>query len=147
MSTPFVRDLETYNRFILRIQDRAYTLAVYLTGADHLAERILQEVIRDSFAAWQRSNPETQDFEPRLLRSLLQRCRHAAPVLGPPDLHGPFHVLTCDEKLALILVDCLACSSQEAAQILAWPLPQLRRILTAARLKIAPRLPASVFSC
>jgi DNA-directed RNA polymerase specialized sigma24 family protein len=147
MSTLSARDLETYNRFILQIQDRAYTLAVYLTGKDTLAEKIVQDVFRDSFANWQRFRLDSEDFEPRLLGSLLQRCRRAGPVLGPRDLLEPFTILSCNEKLALILVDCLACSFPEAAQILSWPLPQLRHILASARLKIAPHLPARALLC
>jgi len=145
MSTSFSRDLESYNRFILHIQDRAYTLAVHLRGKDDpLAETIVQDVFREYFDLWKRSNPGGSINETRLLGLLLQRCRRSGPVLGPPEFNKSFNALTCDEKMALILVDCIECSCQEAAQVLAWPIPQLRRVLASARLKIAPLLPRQV---
>lgn len=133
MSITFAREVESYNSFVLRFQDRAYTLAVHLLGDNPLSETIVQDVFRESFSLWQNSG---SDFEPKLLRTLVKRCRRAGPVLGPSNFLAPFQSLNCDEKVVLILVDCLALTCPDASVILAWPLPRLLHTLARARLKI-----------
>jgi hypothetical protein len=144
MLTTFAREMDSYNSFILRFQDRAYTLAVHLLGDNPLSEAIVQDVFHESFSLWQNSSA---DFEPKLLRTLVKRCLRAGPVLGPPNYLKPFQALNCDEKVALILVDCLALTCPEASIILTWPFSRLLRTLACARLKIISQLNPEDRSC
>lgn len=137
MPTYSDQELLTFNQIVLQVQDRAYTLAVCLLGEVPLAASLVQAAIQESLADWHRS---PHGFEARLLRSLILRCRQAGSIPGPAGLREPFNTLACEERLALILVDCLACPCPEAAAILHWPLPRLRQTLARARFNLTTRL-------
>ncbi len=136
MFAPAKPELQKYNRLVLKFQDRAYTLAVYLVGDVPLAAQLVQEIIQADLPA--RRQPEAE-FEIRLLRSLMQRCLRASPVRGPAPLCTHFGDLALDERLALILIDCLDCSYAQAAAILSWPLQNLQTTLALARRNLSAR--------
>jgi DNA-directed RNA polymerase specialized sigma24 family protein len=129
--------LTRFNAMAMRYQDDAYTFAYYLLGDDGCAAR----VTGTAFARVSRQRKlEPANFRADILRMVLESC-HAEriPVSGSRvvgDLTGKLQHLSFDERSAVVLVDVLGCSYDEAASVLDCSTRQVMRLLTRGRLSL-----------
>ncbi len=126
--------LQEYNRWVLLNQDECYTLAYDLLGDDSQASEVVGEAFRKEF---QKTNGEPAKFRLEILRLVIQNALKRSPVLGCPEITrqypAQFTLLTNEEKLVCILIDCLELSYQEAAAVLGKPADSIRKMLAESR--------------
>lgn len=127
--------LGQFNRVIEDIQDDLFNQAFYLTGDQGIASMIVEQCVCD----WYKGNEwRNRNFRLLALKTCFIKCNHQKtrqarfrPLV--PSLDG----LNEDEKVALILVDCLKYCYQEAAFIWSRPTVFLTKVLAAGRSHIS----------
>jgi DNA-directed RNA polymerase specialized sigma24 family protein len=127
-------NLQAFNHLILQHQDEAYTLAFDLLGDETLAEEVLERVFNEAFAGRKRL---TGDFRMEILRQVVQTCLHGSyRISGPKAFARSMASLSGEEKLVLVLVDCLGLEYADAAMLLGKSPANLSKSLAKARVKM-----------
>ncbi len=126
--------LQEYNHLVLLNQDECYSLAYNLLGDDFLASEVVGEAFQKEL---KRVTGEPLKFRLEVLQLVIQNAMKRSRVLGCPELcrqfPAQFGLLSNEEKLVCILVDCLELSYQEAAAVLGKPLHTIRKKLADTR--------------
>ncbi len=126
--------LQEYNRLVMLNQDECYSLAYDLLGDDSQACEVVGEAFQKGF---QHASGEPSKFRLEVLRLVIQNALKRAQELHCPEIgrHFPaqFSLLSNEEKLVCILVDCLELSYQEAAVVLGKPHDLIRKMLAETR--------------
>ncbi len=126
--------LQEYNRLVLLNQDECYSLAYDLLGDDSQASEVVGEAFQIEI---RKSTGEPAKFRLEVLHLVIQNALKRSEVLHCPELARQFPVqfslLTNEEKLVCVLVDCLELSYQETAVVLAKPLDAIRKLLAESR--------------
>jgi DNA-directed RNA polymerase specialized sigma24 family protein len=124
-----VSDLDRYNEQVLAHQNEAFTLAAYLSRDDREADRTVEQAFLSVFRQWTSSPGESIRLpvlrEVVRLSSPSQRNRN-----GRSDL---LQRVSPRERRALLLVDVLGLSYDEAASVLGCSRSRLARLLAQAR--------------
>ena len=110
--------LAAFNRQVMEWQEAAYTLAYYLTGNEAQAEETVQGAV---LQAYQKSGANPNGGRAALLQAVIGTCRklhHAAHANGKDGLAGILSNLSPERRCAVLLVDVLGLSYEEAAQVL-----------------------------
>ncbi|HEX7394365.1 MAG TPA: hypothetical protein VF355_05425 [Anaerolineaceae bacterium] len=124
-------DLQVFNQLVLQNQDEAFTLACDLLGDENLACKIMEEVFRQAFGKYRA--PQS-GFRLEILQRITVCCVKKAKVLAGPKTLERFLVgLSNDEKVVLVLVDCLELSYADAGWVLGKQPDAVRKMLAKAR--------------
>ena len=127
-------DLQAFNQLILQNQDEAFTLACDLLGDESLACEVVEEVFRHAFGKYRA--PKT-GFRLEILQRITANCVKRAKVLaGSNTLERFLAGLSNDEKVVLILVDCLELSYADAGWVLRKQPDAVRKMLAKARFAV-----------
>lgn len=106
---------DSFNQQILVCQDEAFTMAIYLVGDEELACQIVQEAVLRVY----NDGNGTQPIDWQMLQEVIFSCRRAIRSLFGETIAIPgWEQLKCHEREALLLVDVLGKSYQDAAFIL-----------------------------
>lgn len=111
-------NLAAFNRQILEWQEAAYTLAFYLTGSETEAEQTVQDAV---LQAYRLSSAHPSGARTALLQAVIGACRKlhgAAHTNGKDGLAGLLNQLSPERRCAVLLVDVLGLSYEEAARVL-----------------------------
>ncbi len=141
--------LITFNTLALNYQDDAYTLAYYFLGDERCAEQATQA----AFDQLYRKIPlQASRFRLEVLRRVLSSCQQKDSGLskqaiirtgsypassGRDDLAQKLLFLNYGERGAVVLVDMLGLSYDEAAQVLGSSRKQVGKLLAQARLSLS----------
>jgi len=127
-------DLQAFNQLILQNQDEAFTLACDLLGDESLACEIVEEVFRQAFGKYRAPKP---GFRLEILQRITANCVKRGKVLvGPITLERFLAGLSNDEKVVLVLVDCLELSYADAGWVLRKQPDTVRKMLAKARFAV-----------
>jgi predicted DNA-binding protein (UPF0251 family) len=133
------QDLKAYNLLVLQQQDEAFNLAYALLGNEPLAEKMVGSVFKKAFV---RPPRKSSFFRIEILAAIVFVCMKEAKVIsGPENIRTYLVGLTNIEKIAVILVDSMEMSLEDAAEVLKIPRLQLVKLLARGRCRIAQALP------
>ena len=133
------QDLQAYNLLVLQYQDEAFNLAYALLGNETLAEKIVGFVFHKAFA---RTPKNYRSFRIEILAAIAFGClKQAKGISGPENIQAYLVGLTNIEKAAVILVDSIEMSLEDAAGVLKISRLQLVKLLARGRCRIAQALP------
>jgi DNA-directed RNA polymerase specialized sigma24 family protein len=133
------QDLQAYNLLVLQQQDEAFNLAYALLGNETLAEKMVGSVFHKAFV---RTPKKSNMFRIEILATIVIVCLKQAKVIsGPENIRAYLVGLTNIEKIAVILVDSLEMSLEDAAGVLKISHLQLVKLLARGRCRIAQALP------
>lgn len=113
-----LNSLAAFNRQVLEWQEAAYTLAYYLTGSETQAEEMVQDAV---LQAYQKTGADPTGARTALLQAVIGACRRlhgAAHANGRDGLAGLLNHLSPERRCAVLLVDVLGLSYEEAARVL-----------------------------
>ena len=110
-------DLKAFNSWVLVCQDEAFALAYAILGDEGLACEVVQAVFLRVFT--QRGD-DGYPIQVLVLQEVIGRCRRARPskAYAGVELIPGWHLLEYSEQEALLLVDWLGKSYQQAAYVL-----------------------------
>jgi DNA-directed RNA polymerase specialized sigma24 family protein len=110
-------DLEAFNGLVLACQDEAFALACSILGDEGLACEVVQAVFLQVYT---RRGDGGHPIPVPVLRGVIGMCRRARPskAYAGVELIPGWHLLECGEQEALLLVDRLGKSYQQAALVL-----------------------------
>ena len=123
--------LSEYNARVMACQDEAYTLACYALGDDEQAEQIVQAAVGQAFWHFDGSEACCREL---ILSAVAESCRRSAAREAAGQ--GVFTALPIEERLAVILVDVLALSYRQAAEVMRRPTAQFARLLAQGRYRV-----------
>ena len=132
--------LPSFNKLALHYQDEVFTLAYYLLGdearAAEAAARTFESLYRPEFLF----RPER--FRLEALRGMLLQCRQKSGLsvgraAGQEGWVQRLALLAQAEREAVVLVDVLSLSYDEAALVLACSRKQITRLLAQARFHLS----------
>jgi DNA-directed RNA polymerase specialized sigma24 family protein len=125
-------DLDDFNQRVKACQDEVYTLAMHLLGNENLAGAAIEEALRQVYLhpAW------IEDFRLHLLRMAVRACIRRRVPLGPLSFRNHIVFLAKEEKLALILVDCIELTYADAAVVLQRSTREVQQVLARARYRL-----------
>lgn len=135
--------LNTFNSLALHYQDEAYTLAYYTLGDEARAVEVTQAAFARLYLA--KSIMVRQElFRRELLRNVLRRCgNEGIPVTGAgrePGLVRRLQTLDVKTRAAVVLVDVLDLSYDEAVRVLDCPKKQFMGLVAQARLRLVDQV-------
>jgi DNA-directed RNA polymerase specialized sigma24 family protein len=121
--------LSAFNRQVLQMQEEAYTLAYYLLGNAECATQTVEEAFLQAFG-------QSREVPGRisLLHLVLSACKADRSVNQPARLIDPILSVPLEERQAILLVDVLGLSYNEAAQVIGTNTSQVSRLLSQGRL-------------
>jgi len=127
--------LDQFNQQVLACQDEAFTLAFSILGDEGLACELVQTAILRVYA-----NRENDDnnISVKILQEVILMCRSAKPSKAHSaveEIPG-WELLDCCEQEALLLVDVLQESYQNAARILNNSESDIARVVAQGRYKL-----------
>ncbi len=126
--------LQEYNHLVMLNQDECFSLAYDLLGDDAQASEVVGEVFQKGFL---HASGEPSKFRLEVLRLVIQNALKRSEELHCPGIytHFPaqFSLLSNEEKLVCILVDCLELSYQDAAAVLEKPRDLIRKMVAETR--------------
>ncbi len=126
--------LQEYNRLVLLNQDEGYALAYALLGDESQASEVVGEIFQKEFKSATR---QPSKFRLEILHLVIQNALKRSRLLPCPEVSrqfpAQFSLLTNEEKLVCILVDCLELSYHEAAAVLGKPANSIRKTLAEVR--------------
>ena len=124
-------DLPAFNQLILQNQVEAFCLACDLLGDESLACEVAEEVFRQAFEKYRAPQP---GFRLEILQRITDGCIKRAKVLKGPNTFERFLAgLSNDEKVVLVLVDCLEMSYADAGWVLRKQPAAICKLLAKAR--------------
>ena len=126
--------LDEYNARVLACQEDAFTLACYTLGDESQAAQVVQAAVRQAY--WNFDGSEERCRE-QILSAIAEGCRRSAFRGLGGSTQGVFTALPVEERLAVILVDVLAMTYRQAAEILRRPAAQFARLLAQGRCKVS----------
>jgi DNA-directed RNA polymerase specialized sigma24 family protein len=124
--------LEAFNQKVLRFQDEMFTLAYYLTCDEKQAAVVAREACIRCF---QEKLDGTIPFRLALLKKVI-RCSRHFPLMASAEGSNLLKMLNDNDRQAVLLVDILGLSYEEAAMVLDCPEGQIARHLSQARLSL-----------
>jgi hypothetical protein len=123
--------LAKYNTKILQCQEEVYNLAAMILDDERLAAVVVDSVIRSGYSHFSEVQP---DFRLYAICQVLKNClAKTKGAWGPKSIRSFLAGLSEEQKIAIILVDCLEMSYQDAATIIEVPEISIRKILATAR--------------
>ena len=136
------KQLSDFNRKVIQYQDECFTLAYYLTGDDTLAGRAVQQAILKTF---QSLSGEECDLRVELYRWVIYFCKDiSARTLKRPKtfdaVWNSIYSLKVEERLAIVLIDILGLTYEDAALAASRPVQTLGSWLAQARCRLASEL-------
>ena len=110
-------DLEAFNGLVLACQNEAFTLAYAILGDEGLACEVVQAVF---LRVYTRRGDGGPPISVQVLQGVIGMCRRAKPSKADAgvELIPDWHLLEYSEQEALLLVDWLGKSYQQAAYVL-----------------------------
>lgn len=130
-------DLRRFNEQVLACQHEAYTLAVQLLGDEQRADAIVRDAVVQTYRQLGTGGRSVTSESIRIsvLQRVLKRCGHdGRRRRGRPS--SLFGTLSKHEARALLLVDVLHLSYDEASQVLRCSRDDVARWLAAARVRL-----------
>ncbi len=138
----------SFNTLALQTQDEAYTLAYYLLGNEHHAERATQAAFEQLH---RNARLELNRFRLDVLRRVVDGCRRIGQIMPNRSvLRSTLRMVASQdetiqrliplnegERAVVVLVDILGLSYDEAAQVLDSSKKEVGRILAQARLALS----------
>lgn len=128
--------LSLFNQQVLQCQDDAYTLVGYLLGDEAEAEAVMQSAILTTFHCY---SPNRKDCRLLILKQVAKQClirKPAACSSAKPGIAYDIHLLTQQERVALVLIDILRFDYPETSFITGIPLGKIGPLLGNARWKM-----------
>lgn len=116
---PSPSDLDIYNGLVLDCQEEAFTLAVSMLGEERLACEIVQAVFLRVYTRW-KVEDNSIPVCVMVFREVIGSCRQARSpdsIAGAEIIPG-WRRLELDEQEALLLVDVLGKTYEQAALVL-----------------------------
>ncbi len=132
MTAPTRPTYTTLNDLVLRYQDEAYTLAYYFLGQEQAA----MEATQSAFQKVYRPDIVVEHFRLEALRQVLQQCRGKRPPIETcksDPVCERLHRLPEEEQAAIILIDVLGLSYEQAAYALSRNQQQVGKLVSQAR--------------
>lgn len=127
-----------FNALTLRFQDEAYTLAYYMLGNDEMASNVTQKAFTGLFGG---SGLHADAFRQAAMRNVLAGCRSAGLHPGPTATSDPLRwnllCLNAEARAAVVLIDILGYSYNEAGGILKLTQKEVGKLLAQARAGLA----------
>ena len=124
-------NLEEYNAFILQYQEEAFNLALLILDDEAQAMKAVDAVFLSGYGQF---TGHEQDFRFTVINRILKYCLDQfKKVRGPEPIHAFLVDLSEEQKIVLILVDCLKMSYQDVASLMRLPVRSIRKILANAR--------------
>jgi DNA-directed RNA polymerase specialized sigma24 family protein len=126
-----MQDLDSYNQQVLACQDEAFTLAAYLLGDDVAADDVLARAFLHVYQDPRRASQASIRLP--VLREVIRLCSRTRL----SSAGGLLSKLTRRERQALLVVDLLGLTYDQATNVLACSRDHLVRHLAKAREKVA----------
>jgi len=127
-------NLARYNACILQNQEEAYNLAFLILDDETLAMIAVDIVFRSGY---RRFTGRERDFRFSMILQILKFClSQTGKIKGPEPIRQFLVDLSENQKIVLILVDCLKMNYQEAALLMQMPEYSLRQTLAGARYRV-----------